>query len=122
MDYGWYFYEVKNEKWLNDLHLNLLELIKNDIKLINIHKRLKDGKMSKIQAESIKKYNYRYAGDAYLPHLTLGRYDNGYNFNLMLYLDNNLTKSIKEVSVSKITAYEVGPNGSHKKTLYEIEL
>lgn len=122
MDYGWYFYEVKKEDWLYSLHENLLKLVENDIKLINIHKRLKDGNMSKQQKESIEKYNYRYAGDDYIPHLTLGRYDNGYNFNLMLYLDNNLAKLIKEAGISKITAYEVGPNGSHKRTLYEVEL
>lgn len=122
MDHGWYFYEVKEEKWLKDLHIYLLDIVKDDIRLINVHKKLKDGKMSPKQKESIRKYNYRYAGDAYLPHLTLGRYDNGYNFDVMLYLDNNLAKILKEAKIEKITAYEIGPNGSHKRTLYEVEL
>lgn len=64
-------------------------------------------------------YGYKYGGNAYKPHITIGRTkEDKQNDNTLKALENaNLAPNIAPVVM--VTVYKMDPDGTHQKTLYK---
>ena len=77
--------------------------------------------LPKNQQEAIKNYNYRYAGDAFCPHITIGR-STSKNETILKEMNMAICNFDLSPYVEKVTVYQMGTNGTHKNTLYEIAM
>ena len=118
---GWYFLLCEKSKELEALHFEVLRMIEQYISLPEDRLTRCTNDMPRAQIEAIQRYNYRFAGDAFFPHITIGR-SSERNEDVL----NEMNMVIKQInlspSVDKITVYKMGRNGTHEETLYEIKL
>lgn len=118
---GWYFWMWKKTDALMNLHRATLKEVEPFILLDPDRLKRNTGIMSKSEIEGLKKYGYRYASDAYSPHITIGR-STGKNEHILDEL-NGLFSELPHIStIERLTVYKMGSNGTHAETLYEKEL
>ena len=118
---GWYFLECVKTDMLQNLHQFTLENVKKYIILDpnRLSRNIKS--LSKIEIDAIKEYGYRYAGDAFYPHITIGR-SCCKSEKILDFLNAQKEMLSNSASISGITVYAMGNNGTHHKTLYEVIL
>ncbi len=116
---GWFFLVCNKTDSLTLLHLYLLEYLS---KYVILPKDRLDNKerehLTNLQYEAIVKYNYRYAGDAFFPHITIGRSLKN-NDVVLKEINNDFMKLNNFSKISRVTAYKMGDDGVHEETLYE---
>lgn len=118
---GWYFLLCKKNAELLSLHYHLLKEVYPYIILPENRLDRRVEELTEEQYNAILQYNYRYAGEAYYPHITIGR---------SLQKDNLLLKEMNRAKeylnllprAERITVYKMGENGTHEDTLYEVKL
>lgn len=118
---GWYFWMCKKDRAFQRLHDYTLELVKPYILLDPMRMEKIKEEMPRIQREAIRQYGYRYAGEAFSPHITIGR-SQGKDVKLLEKLNEQLGDGETRAAISRVTVYKMGNNGTHSETLYEINL
>ena len=121
VSHGWYFLMCEKTKELSALHNLVLDKVSPFIILPKDRLNRITENMPEVQRNAIRDYNYRYAGDAFCPHITIGRSSKQNNIVL-----SKLNEAIKRLDLSphvdKITVYKMGANGTHENTLYEVKI
>lgn len=117
---GWYFYTCKITNELKALHEVTLSNSKEYILLDPQRLNRNISGLTKAQIKGITDYGYRYSADAFFPHITLGRTSENMRAQIISLFSNELDKIEKDVPIGKLTVYEMGVDGMHAKTLYEI--
>lgn len=121
---GWYFLTLRPNILFAEAHRFAFERLKDSMFLTE-----EDGQKDTSCYTSLEKYNYfrygyRYIGDAFHPHITLGRSLDKSRMceeaNLIHLVESFTSNSVS--TLQKITIYEIGENGSHADTLYYLEI
>lgn len=117
---GWYFLICKKNKAMSTLHYQVLHRIEPYIVLPK--ERLETtSNLPEVQREAILHYNYRYAGEAFYPHVTIGRSETK-NDMVLNEMNNALNQVELSPRVDRVTVYKMGINGIHEDTLYEVKI
>lgn len=116
---GWLFAGVQSNPAMRRLQDRLLEATKRHIDTTQIDQRADLSKLTKLEAQNYQAYGYRYVGDAYRPHVTIGRAsDDRGDLSPELKRDFQKTFSGKSFSYDRIAFYEAGEFGSLKRVVY----
>jgi len=115
---GWYLYICKNTPNLRALHKFVLDRIYDSI-ILDPKRFSRDVGLNKIQTDSLERYGYRYAGEAFMPFIPIGRALDK-NDILLNALNLEFAKIPKMTSIDKIVAFKPGANGTCKRVLYEM--
>lgn len=118
---GWYFLKCDKTELLLAMHNFVLEQIKPYIILPPNRLERSLEYLTKTQYNAIMEYNYRYAGEAFYPHITIGR-SKEKNKTLLNEMNNAISKLKNSSMISRITVYKMGKDGTHEETLYEIRI
>ncbi|WP_028777748.1 hypothetical protein [Shimazuella kribbensis] len=122
---GWFFLLCQKEPWLLSLHQTACTLLIDDMVVTEETKQADDLMyLSPLEKYNHLTYSYRYMGEAYLPHITLGRYITKSHTEILLDIQEIWQKySISPLqSMDRLTVYKMGVNGAHAKTLWETKL
>ncbi len=68
---------------------------------------------------SYQRYGYRYTGDAYAPHMTLGRAPEEVALDLVRTAPERVVALPKEWVFDRLSVYVMGQHGAHAETLLE---
>lgn len=118
---GWCFLECVNTPELAALHRKTLALAEPYIVLPHDTGSENMSVMSACQQHAIRHYGYRYAGEAFYPHITLGR-TTGEEERVTELLNRETAQLGKEAMIDRVTVYGMGNNGTHAETLYKIKV
>lgn len=118
---GWYFYECEKKPSLQLLHNYTCKCIKPFLALDSARMSRDLSYLTMDQIKGIEEYGYRYSGNAFYPHITIGR-RSGEDIQILRALNSGLEKLTKNVPFTRLTVYQMGPNGTHLNTLHEIIL
>jgi hypothetical protein len=115
---GWVFANIYKTPSLSALQMFLLENCEKyiDYSMIDQHNPLKG--YNEREKEYYLKYGYRYIGDEYKPHVTIGRIDESTQIPENAVLDFKTTFSESEIEFDRIAYYEAGKFGAAKKILF----
>ena len=122
---GWFFLIAKREMWLRHMHDITMSLVAPFIVPPQHVEELLLGHCSPGERENFTRFGYRYAGESFLPHLTLGRLATE---NLPSPLLGEIEEIFDSSGISRvqdvraISFYKKGENGAHAETLAEFEL
>jgi len=119
---GWYFYNCIRTENIFLLHNYVIKQCEKDIVLKPERLDRELGKLTDSQKKGIINYGYRYAGEAFKPHITLGRRSEGFSEQTMQILEGKFKDIPAEQQIDRITVYRMGPNGTHAETLFELYL
>lgn len=119
---GWYFYLCNPSKEVQGLHNIALKECRRHIILEESRFSRNTSTLTPAEYAGIRDYGYRYAGEAFLPHITLGRTNGHEDPSILTAFHNKLQELPAETSTSILTVYEMGPDGLHSNTLYAIPL
>ncbi|MCC5668868.1 hypothetical protein LC653_34695 [Nostoc sp. CHAB 5784] len=121
---GWYFLTLSPNIIFGEAHRFVFERLKDSMYLTEEDRQKDTTNYSTLEKENYFKYGHRYIGDAFYPHITLGRsidksriQDEAYLINTVKVFTSNIVGTIQ-----KITIYEMGENGSHANTLYYVNI
>ncbi|SRR5579883_64134 len=120
---GWLFLKLEPNILLFDAQRFIFERLKDSMFLIQ-EDYLKDtSSYSLLERQNYFIYGYRYIGQSFHPHITLGKIINNYHFLNKADVYNLDIFNFKiEGLIQKITLYEMGENGSHANTLYALDI
>ncbi|GMA60434.1 hypothetical protein NZD89_12555 [Alicyclobacillus fastidiosus] len=115
---GWYFVRIQKEPWLIHLHNHLFDIVKDDM-LPGVVNPDKERWFTPLETQNTRKYGYRYIGEAYLPHITLGRNPDLTKSKLIFEMNRRWERAniASPQLMSRLTVYEMGENGAHAQTL-----
>lgn len=117
---GWYVQLLQRTDKLQELHEYALYHTKD---YIAGKPDSADENLPYWQQKGLLEWGYRYAGEAYMPHITLARAtENKRNDEIITAFEERLAKTPKETRIQKLTAYRMGENGTHAETLGEVIL
>ncbi|MCC5619907.1 hypothetical protein [Nostoc sp. CHAB 5715] len=121
---GWYFLTLSPNIMFCEAHRFVFEQLKDSMYLTQEDRQKDTTNYSNLEKENYCKYGYRYIGDVFHPHITLGRsidksriQDEADMINTVKVFTSNIVGTIQ-----KITIYEMGENGSHANTLYYVNI
>ena len=117
---GWYFLICKKSKALSTLHFQVLSRVEPYIVLPETRLEATSD-LPEVQREALLHYNYRYAGEAFYPHVTIGRSE-AKNDMVLNEMNNALNQVDLSPRVDRVTVYKMGVNGIHEDTLYEVRI
>lgn len=117
---GWYFLACEKTRELQKLHDIALGEVKPFIVLDGRRAEAADG-LPEIQRSAIINYGYRYAGEAFFPHITIGRAAERRE-DILCELSRAVQAIERRSAIERVTAYKMGENGVHESTLYEVYL
>ncbi|MDZ8104949.1 MAG: hypothetical protein RM338_04895 [Nostoc sp. DedQUE12a] len=121
---GWYFLTTSPNFLFIEAHRFVFEELKNSMYLTEQDRQKDTMSYSILEKENYFKYGYRYIGNAFYPHITLGRSI----YNSPLQDEASLRNTVKVFTsnlvgkIQKITIYEMGEHGSHANTLYDVDI
>lgn len=119
---GWYFLRVRRDEWLVRCHEAAVREFEPN--LLCASKSLKDmNGYSASERDNYARYGYRYIGNEWLPHVTIGRTNDGQvarEATLFDYYSQRLLPAKSAAAV--IAVYEIGPNGSYSRSVKELRL
>lgn len=118
--HGWYFYMCQKTEELERLHCFTLGRCKEYIVLSPDRMNRNMNDLTQDQILGIEKYGYRYSANAFSPHITLGRNDEGINEEIIVMLNKKLSSLEANPVVERITVYRMGKDGMHAETLDEV--
>ncbi|MCD7838087.1 MAG: hypothetical protein LUG65_04170 [Clostridiales bacterium] len=118
---GWYFLECERSVGLMALHRYTLQLVTPHIILEPDRMSRNLDALPEQQKKAIELYGYRYAADAFYPHITVGRTD-GRQDSVLVTLNGAFKELNRDTVIERVTVYKMGNNGTHESTLYQVEL
>lgn len=116
---GWYFLLCLKSKELLALHNYVLKRVEPYLILPEDRMKRDFSDLTKAQREAIFNFNYRYAGKAFCPHVTIGR-STGRNKIILSKMNSFISTFNLSPYTNRITVYNMGRNGTHENTLYEV--
>ena len=119
---GWYFLEAEKDDRLQHIHDLLLERLGPYMVLDSRRLDRDTSFMSQAEKAGIEKYDYRYAGEAFYPHITLGRSLDGDPAPTLELVKQAFADLDRSTRFGRVTVYLMGPNGVHQDTLFEAPL
>jgi hypothetical protein len=122
---GWYFLLCRKSTWLQALHEYACELLQEQMIVTEAVRKADDlAYLTPLEKHHHLIYGYRYMEEAYLPHITLGRYITEHQEDVLLYCQRLWRKYALSTSqhIKRLTVYEMGVNGAHAKTLWKHNL
>jgi 2'-5' RNA ligase len=122
---GWFFLLCRKDPWLQELHEYACNLLQEQMIVTEAVQTADDlAYLTPIEKHHHLTYGYRYMKDAYLPHITLGRYIAEDKENVHLYCQRLWREYALSTSqhIERLTVYEMGNQGAHAKTLWEYNL
>ena len=115
---GWVFANVQKIPVLFSLQTYLLEQSEKYINRSSINPKKSTKGYTKEEIDSYFQYGYRYIGEAYKPHVTIGKIDEFLEIPLSAVLDFNENFSEQEVVFNRIIYYEAGEYGVAKRIIF----
>ena len=115
---GWYFWECRNTEAFRALHYAALKAVESYIILEPDRLDRNSAFLTETERDAILRYGYRYAGEAFYPHITIGRAAEK-NELIVNELNERLRGLGSTAVIARLTVYGMGPNGTHQSTLYE---
>lgn len=119
----WLFLKIAQNMMFHAAQQFIFERLK-DLMFLTHEDLLKDiSSYSLLERENYLKYGYRYLGDAFHPHITLGRISqNHQSRNGIIFNNPNIVNPQISGLIQTISLYEMGENGSHANTLYALDI
>jgi 2'-5' RNA ligase len=121
---GWYFLTLRPNILFAEAHRFVFEHLKDSMFLTEEDWQKDTSGYTPLEKSNYLRYGYRYIGDAFHPHITLGRSIDKSRMcdeaNLIHLVELFTANSIS--TIQKITIYEMGENGSHSATLYCVDI
>ncbi|MDJ0615538.1 MAG: hypothetical protein QNJ63_02125 [Calothrix sp. MO_192.B10] len=119
---GWYFLQPHNNPLFADTHQFVFERLKDCMVVTDEDKQKDISRSTLLEQSNYLNYGYRFIGQAFEPHITLGRTVNNLpcNHEEQLRLIFESSKQDYQGTIQRITVYKMGINGSHAETLYEM--
>lgn len=116
---NWIFWLLKKEDNIINLHNKTFELFKNHLYPPIKYDKKYIANYSEIEMNNFLQYDYRFIGNAYLPHITLGRLKCKNIEEIQLQIRKFIfDKGIDlKQQFEYLTLYSVGKDGSHEITL-----
>jgi len=115
---GWVFANVQKNPILFSLQSYLLKQSGKFINRSSIDTDKSIKGYTKEETDNYFQYGYRYIGEAYKPHITIGRIDESIEIPLSAVLDFNNNFSEQEVRFDRIAYYEAGVFGVAKRIIF----
>lgn len=117
---GWYFLRVRRDEWLVRCHQAVVREFEPN--LVRASKSAKDmNDYSANERANYARYGYRYIGNEWLPHVTIGRTSDGQVAREAALFDFYSQRLLPARSAAAfIAVYEIGPNGSYSKSVKEL--
>lgn len=111
---GWYFWVAARDDRLRALHDHFFDALKSHLHPPSAQKKGIES-YSAAERSAYTLYGYRYIGEAFFPHVTVGRSASGYSEVALLRCRQIFEATT--VVPARITLYKQGENGSHSATL-----
>jgi len=124
VDVGWCFLDLVLDDNLKRLHEYAFQVAEPFLKPPDAVDKEKTSGYSIDEMENYLKHGYRFIGDSYRPHITVGRI-NIEKKALAIKMVSEQLDALKVQKVQKMeqyTLYTVGPNGAHQQTLRSIAI
>ncbi len=118
----WLFWLCRRDSWLVDLQGSVISACEAEIDTTLIDRSRARPELSDDERRAFMRYGFRFVGDAFLPHVTLGRVATGAAEHVVREA-NALRRSVVSHSrVDYVTTYEVGEDGAHARTIASVSL
>jgi 2'-5' RNA ligase len=116
---GWYFLLVEKEQWLAELQRQSLKVLLEQAQAAPPGQEKITERYTPLELENYRKYGYRFIGDAFLPHITLGHTKSGREAGFDALLPDLWDRSgiNSEQGIESIAIYAVGEHGAYRTSL-----
>lgn len=119
---GWYFLGINCPIWLRDFQLYCLSKLISAIDREKLGKNAHFEKYSPLEQTNFLNFGYRYIGEAFRPHITLGRNLQGKTIPVEIQEEANKLFTGQPVKFDTLAFYQAGPNGALDEILDEVKL
>lgn len=119
---GWYFLGINCPIWLRDFQLHCLSKLISAINREKLGKNAHFEKYSPLEQTNFLNFGYRYIGEAFRPHITLGRNLQGATIPIKIQEQARKLFTGKSVKFDTLAFYQAGPNGALDEILDEVKL
>ena len=119
---GWYFLDVQPIQQLRLLHDMVFRACKDRLIPPSSFEATALAGYTYSHVDNFMKFGYRYIGDDYRPHVTIGRTRDKHISRNDVELQAALSAAVETLrfSISTVTSYRMGVNGGHLETLASI--
>lgn len=118
---GWLFMAVERPVLLRKLQETVVGLLAPHLDRAAFDTATDMARFTDAERASFARYGYRYTGEAYAPHLTLGRTDEDTALTLVRSVSAR-TGIPAEWTFDRLSFYVMGEHGAHAEKLYEVPL
>ncbi|MEV7239214.1 2'-5' RNA ligase family protein [Streptomyces sp. NPDC051020] len=115
---GWVFLSLERPRLLRELQAAVLSVLAPHLDRAAFDTSKDTSRFSPDERASFAEYGYRYTGDAYAPHITLGRAEEDIALKLVASAPER-TSMQKEWTFDRLTFYVMGEHGAHAEKLVE---
>ncbi|MFG2560299.1 2'-5' RNA ligase family protein [Streptomyces sp. NPDC048496] len=115
---GWVFLSLERPRLLSELQAAVLSVLAPHLDRAAFDTSKDTSRFSPDERASFAEYGYRYTGDAYAPHITLGRAEEDIALKLVGSAPER-TSVQKEWTFDRLTFYVMGEHGAHAEKLVE---
>ncbi|MET9475923.1 MULTISPECIES: 2'-5' RNA ligase family protein [unclassified Streptomyces] len=118
---GWVFLSLERPTILSELQAAVLSVLAPHLDRAAFDTSKDTSRFTPDERASFAEYGYRYTGDAYAPHITLGRAEEDIALKLVGSAPER-TSVQKEWTFDRLTFYVMGEHGAHAEKLVERSL
>lgn len=118
---GWVFLSLERPTILTELQAAVLSVLATHLDRAAFDTSKDTSRFTPDERASFAEYGYRYTGDAYAPHITLGRAEEDIALKLVGSAPER-TSVQKEWTFDRLTFYVMGEHGAHAEKLVERSL
>ncbi|MFF7263605.1 2'-5' RNA ligase family protein [Streptomyces sp. NPDC008159] len=115
---GWLFLALERPSLIEDLQKTALATLAPHLDRAAFDGTKDLSRFTDDERASFKKYGYRYTGDAYAPHMTLGRTSENVALDLVRTASQRVALP-KEWVFDRLSLYVMGQHGAHAETLFD---
>lgn len=121
---GWLFLEVFRSEWLVCAQGRALAATERFIDEAHIDRAKDLGAYTPLERSNYLRYGYRYVGEAFHPHVTLGRVEEHVNQSLVEELSESFGVEVgyHERPVDRLAFYRAGESGALVEVLAEVSV
>jgi hypothetical protein len=118
---GWLFLALERPPLLEDLQRTALATLAPHLDRAAFDRTKDVSRFTDAERAGFEAYGYRYTGDAYAPHMTLGRAPEDVALELVRTASQRVALP-KEWVFDRLSVYVMGQHGAHAETLFERRL
>ena len=111
---AWWFLDVELSSTLRDIHDKIFHMLAPDLSGPNKIDETKLSHFTPLQRENFLKFGYRFIGNAYNPHVTLGKSlaHDGMEHKILEILTAELQNISSTLVFDQLCLFSLGPNGT----------